>query len=147
MSEEADSEAAEHPQDPDGIAVAHAAVVFAQRGVQALMQTAFHAPVLTGGVQPLRRSQAGGFATGHQPDRLGAMRADVAVQLRDLSHMREAHLLRGGGPAMQLSALPPAAIAFLSPRLGWRVRLREKKRPGSRPGAPRRFVGSLFGCP
>ena len=147
VSEQTDGQATEHAQDPDAVAGAHAAVVFAQRGVEALVQSTLDTPVLTVGLQPLGGIETGGIAAGQQPDRLGTMVADVAVQLGDLGDMREAHLLGAGHAAVQLPALTPAAIAFRGPCLGRRVGLRGKTRPGYRPGALGRFGGCLFGYP
>ena len=146
VSEEADGQAAEHAEHPDAIAIAHAAVVFTQRSVQTLVQSALDSPVLTVGLQPLGGVQARGCATGDQPNDLGPMRADVSVQLRDLGDMREAHLFRRSRLAVQLPALPPAPIAFVAPSHGRRAGLRGKKRPVCRPVAPGRFDGSPFGC-
>lgn len=49
-----DSEATEHAEDPDGIAVTDPAIIFAGGCVEALMQAGLDAPIGTVGREPLR---------------------------------------------------------------------------------------------
>jgi len=110
LSEETDRQAAEHPQDPDRIAVSDAALIFVGRGVEPLMKAALYAPILPVGLQPLSRIQALRIPAGQHPDGFGFMFPDVAVQLRGLCDMREASLLRGGRLRVNLAAFPPSLV-------------------------------------
>ena len=129
FGEEADRQAAKHAQDPDAVAVADSALIFAQGGVEALMESALDAPVRAAGPQPLRRVQLVCVEAAQQPDRLGFVSADVAVQLRRLRDVRKADLLRRGRAGVDLAAFPSSAVELVAPGHGRRHGPRGKKPP------------------
>lgn len=92
--ENADGQAAEHAQHPHGSGGANAAKVLVGRGIEALMEPRFNAPILTLGREPLRRAQLVHRPTGQNPDRLRPMLPELAVQLPRLGRRREADLFR-----------------------------------------------------
>ena len=57
MAEEAVAETPTAAQEPEGLPSAHPTAVVAVRGVQALVEAVFNAPVLTVGSQPRGRVQ------------------------------------------------------------------------------------------
>ena len=129
MHVEADAEATEHAEHPDGVAMAHAAAVFLGRDIQPLMQPIFDAPALAvelqpaGGVEPLRRRAA------EQVHGFRLPRAHLAVQHGRLRRGRKANLLRADCLALQRAGFLPALILFLGLHPG----------DGGRGGPPRRL--------
>ena len=146
LGEQADREAAEQAQDPDGVAVADAAVVLAGGGIEALVQAAFDTPVLPIGLEPLLGVEAVGFAAGQQPNGFGLVRADMPVELGGLRDMREADLLRRGRAGVNLSAFATAAVAFLAPSHGLCHGPRGKNPPRWRGTGSAPFAGGPSGC-
>ena len=147
FGEETDRQAAEHTQDPHGVAIADAALIFVGRGVEALVETCFDAPILTDALQPLLRRQAPWREATEQMHRLGFVFTEVAIELCDLLDMGEADLFSGGRLGMDLAALPSAPIQFLGPRHRRAARLRGKKPPAWRRSVRGVCAGFLFGCP
>ena len=129
FGEDADGETSQHPQDPDSVAVTHAALVFVGGRIDPLMQAAFDAPVLTVGGEPLGRVQALRAAAGDQMHRFGLVLANVAIQLCDLLSVWEAGTFRGDLLRANLPAFPSAAIDLVGPRHRRRHGLRGKRPP------------------
>ena len=147
FGEETDRQSAEHTQHPDGVAIANAALIFVGRGVEALVETCFNAPILTDALQPLLRRQAPRREAAEQMHRLGFVFTEMAIELCDLLDMGEADLFSGGRLGMDLAALPPAPIQFLGPRHRRAARLRGKKPPAWRRSVRGVCAGCLFGYP
>lgn len=140
FSEQADRQTAEHTQNPNAVAVADTALIFVGRRIQALMEAALDAPILTDAFQPLLRVQTLRRKAADQMDRLGLMFADMAIELGNLLDMREADLLRGGRLRMNLSAFQTFAVDLLGPGHCRSDRLRGKKPPEWRRNACGAFV-------
>ena len=140
FGEEADGEPPEHAENPDSVAVADAAQVFVERGVEPLMETAFDTPVLADGVKPLGRVHLTRRAAGDQVDRLGFVGAEVTSESGDLLDMREAGHFRGGRLGVNLPSFPLAAIHLVGRGKRRRQGLRGKRPPAWRRSACARFV-------
>ena len=130
MRIETDRQAAEHPQDPQSIGVAHPAAVVIERDIQALMGAILDAPALAVGLEPglgwefLRREvgdEADRFIfaphvlTGHQGGLGGEGKADILS--RNWAAFQSAALVdpfislhgaRPGGRRGQRGKTPPA---------------------------------------
>ena len=147
FGEEADHQTAEHSQDPDGVAITDAALIFVGRRVKTLMEATLDAPILTDALQPLPRVQALWRKAAEQLHCLGLVFAEMAIQLCDLLDMWEADLLSGGRLGMNLAAFAPPPVQFVSPSHRRVDRLRGKNPPAWRRNVRGVFVGCPFGCP
>lgn len=145
--EETDRQAAEHTQNPHGVAIADAALIFVGRGIEALVEPRFDAPIRTDALQPVLRGQALWREATEQIHRLGLVFPEMAIELCDLLDMGETDLFSGGRLGMDLTALPPAPIQFLGPRHPRGARQRGKKPPAWRRSVRGVCAGFLFGYP
>lgn len=112
VHEEADAQAAEHPEDPHGVALAHPAAVFLRRHIQTLVQPVFDAPAAAVELEPALRRQALRRRAAQQVDRFGLAGADLAVQDGGLRGGGKADRLGGDRPAQEGADFVPALILF-----------------------------------
>jgi hypothetical protein len=116
MHEEAHAQAAEHAQQVNGIAVAHAAFVFLRGHIQALVEAVLDAPTLTIELQPAGGLEALWRCTAEQVDSFRLAGADLPMQDGGLSCGREADLLRVDALALEGANFLPAFILLLGLR-------------------------------
>ena len=97
VHEEAYGEAAEHTQDPDGVALADAAAILVGADVQTLVQSGFDAPIIALPRQPLAGGQAFGLAAGQQILRVGLIAQALSQNDGALGRARKTGLFRVNG--------------------------------------------------
>ena len=140
VHEQADADAAEHAQHPDGVAMTHAAAIFISTDIQALVQAGFHAPITALGLQPLLGPERLGRAAGQQVLQIGFVAQALAQQGGALLGGRKAGLLGVDGLSAERAGFPPAPVLFL----GARPVGRQRHRRGKKAARLRAVFGSRF---
>jgi hypothetical protein len=116
VHEKAHADAAEHAQQPDGVAMAHTAAILVGAHVQTLVQSGFDAPITTLHIQPLASVQAFGLAAGQQVLRFGLLAQALSENDRALGRPWKTGVFRVNGCRAQ-SANFFAAPILLPPRV------------------------------
>jgi len=116
VHEQAHTDAAEHSQDPRGIAMAHAAAILSGADIQPLVQSGFDAPVSALRRQPLRGAQAFRGAAGQQILEVGLVAQALPENDRALRGGGKAGLLGADGRGAEGADFSPAPV-FLRPGL------------------------------
>lgn len=124
VHEEADAEAAKEAEDVDGIAMAHAALVFLGRDIEALMQPVFDPPAGAVELEPALGAEPLGGGAGEQVHGFGLACAGVALQHGGLRGGGKSGLLGGDRRRLEGARFGAPFISF--------PRLRPAQRGGGR---------------
>ena len=112
MHEEAHAEAAKHGQDPNGVAMAHAAAILMGADIQTLVQAGFDTPVIALQLFPLLGAQAGRFAAAQEILVVRCFAQALAQNDRTLRGGGKAGLLRADGRYAEGADFRAAPVLF-----------------------------------
>jgi hypothetical protein len=116
VHEETHTDAAEHGQNPDRVALAHPAAILVGAHVQALVQSGFDAPIITLPLQPLAGGQVFRRAAGQQILGVGLVAQALSQNDRTLGRSWKTGLLRVNDCRAQRADFLAAPI-LLRPRV------------------------------
>ncbi len=139
LREEADDQAPEHSQDPQGIGATNSAAIFIKRHIQALMSPVLDCPGHAIGFEPVCCGQSFGWQVGDEPDGFVLASNVLPCQQSGLSSEGKANVLGCNGAALQRAALGNALILLEGAGLGKR-----RNQRGKNPWAAREPFGRCF---
>ena len=126
LGEEADDQAAERSQDPQGIGAADSAAVLIERHIQALMSPVLNSPGHAIGFEPVCRVQSFGWQVSDEADGFVFASDMLPDQQGGLGGERKTDILRRDGTALQGAAFGNAFILLEGACLGERWSQRGK---------------------